>query len=63
MILIEGGSPTGPGWNRNILRESEGFELRYGRDRTVDHHWKFAEMFMLQRTEEGLKGPEAFAGA
>jgi 1,4-dihydroxy-2-naphthoyl-CoA synthase len=30
---------------------------------TVDHHWKFAEMFafMLQRTEDALEGPKAFA--
>ena len=30
---------------------------------TVDHHWKFAEMFacMLQRTEDALAGPKVFA--
>ena len=30
---------------------------------TVDHHWKFAEMFAftLGRTEDALEGPQAFA--
>jgi 1,4-dihydroxy-2-naphthoyl-CoA synthase len=30
---------------------------------TVDHHWKFAEMFAytLGRTEDALEGPKAFA--
>jgi enoyl-CoA hydratase/carnithine racemase len=37
--------------------------VKDGRDMTVDHHWKFAEMFafMLQRTEDALEGPKAFA--
>jgi len=37
--------------------------VKDGRDMTIDHHWKFAEMFafMLQRTEDALKGPKAFA--
>ena len=31
--------------------------VKDGRDMTVDHHWKFAEMFafMLQRTEDALE--------
>ncbi len=37
--------------------------VREGRDMTVDHHWKFAEMFAftLGRTEDALEGPKAFA--
>jgi enoyl-CoA hydratase/carnithine racemase len=37
--------------------------VKDGRDMTVDHHWKYAEMFafMLQRTEDALEGPKAFA--
>jgi 1,4-dihydroxy-2-naphthoyl-CoA synthase len=37
--------------------------LSYEVHMTVDHHWKFAEMFafMLQRTEDALEGPKAFA--
>lgn len=37
--------------------------VRDGRDMTVDHHWKFAEMFAytLGRTEDALEGPRAFA--
>jgi enoyl-CoA hydratase/carnithine racemase len=37
--------------------------VKDGRDMTVDHHWKFAEMFayMLGRTEDALEGPKAFA--
>jgi enoyl-CoA hydratase/carnithine racemase len=37
--------------------------VKDGRDMTVDHHWKFAEIFafMLQRTEDALEGPKAFA--
>src|ERR1700691_2720408 len=37
--------------------------VREGRDMTVDHHWKFAEMFAftLARTEDALEGPQAFA--
>ena len=37
--------------------------VKDGRDMTVDHHWKFAEMFafMLQRTEDALDGPKMFA--
>jgi enoyl-CoA hydratase/carnithine racemase len=36
--------------------------VREGRDMTVDHHWKFAEMFAftLGRTEDALEGPKAF---
>jgi enoyl-CoA hydratase/carnithine racemase len=37
--------------------------VREGRDMSVDHHWKFAEMFAftLGRTEDALEGPQAFA--
>jgi enoyl-CoA hydratase/carnithine racemase len=37
--------------------------VKEGRDMTVDHHWKFAEMFAfaLGRTEDALEGPKAFA--
>ena len=37
--------------------------VKDGRDMTVDHHWKFAEMFAytLGRTEDALEGPKAFA--
>jgi enoyl-CoA hydratase/carnithine racemase len=37
--------------------------VREGRDMTVDHHWKFAEMFAftLGRTQDALEGPKAFA--
>jgi enoyl-CoA hydratase/carnithine racemase len=37
--------------------------VREGRDMSVDHHWKFAEMFAftLGRTEDALEGPKAFA--
>ncbi len=37
--------------------------VREGRDMTVDHHWKFAEMFAftLGQTEDALEGPKAFA--
>jgi enoyl-CoA hydratase/carnithine racemase len=36
--------------------------VRDGRDMTVAHHWKFAEMFAftLGRTEDALEGPKAF---
>ena len=37
--------------------------VKDGRDMTVDHHWKFAEMFAfaLGRTQDALEGPKAFA--
>jgi enoyl-CoA hydratase/carnithine racemase len=37
--------------------------VKDGRDMSVDHHWKFAEMFAyaLGRTEDALEGPKAFA--
>jgi enoyl-CoA hydratase/carnithine racemase len=37
--------------------------VKDGRDMTVAHHWKFAEMFAftLGRTEDALEGPKAFA--
>jgi len=37
--------------------------VKEGRDMTVDHQWKFAEMFAftLGRTEDALEGPKAFA--
>jgi enoyl-CoA hydratase/carnithine racemase len=37
--------------------------VKDGRDMTVDHQWKFAEMFAftLGRTEDALEGPKAFA--
>lgn len=37
--------------------------VKDGRDMTVDHHWKFAEMFAytLGKTEDALEGPKAFA--
>jgi enoyl-CoA hydratase/carnithine racemase len=37
--------------------------VKDGRDMTVDHHWKFAEMFAftLSQTEDALEGPKAFA--
>lgn len=37
--------------------------VREGRDMTVDHQWKFAEMFAftLGRTQDALEGPKAFA--
>jgi len=37
--------------------------VKDGRDMTVDHHWKFAEMFAytLGQTEDALEGPKAFA--
>jgi enoyl-CoA hydratase/carnithine racemase len=37
--------------------------VKEGRDMTVDHQWKFAEMFAftLGRTQDALEGPKAFA--